>query len=102
MKEDIQILKKGNIIKKIITLTPSEGKAIKKDQVKKVFDKLSKNRLITMKVLFPIGWRTITKNGHLNFKDEDDYYDGRVKVKTKFEQIFGLQVYTFEEAKKKK
>jgi hypothetical protein len=79
---------------------PEKGKFINKESIKKTFAELKKrvpNVYIDVKAELGGMWKTISKQGKLNLKEEEEYYEGKVKDVDKLTEIEGIVMRYYED-----
>lgn len=77
-----------------------KGNSIDKESIKKVFNDLKKkypNIKPSVKAEMAGSWRTISQKGELTLKEEEEYYEGKVKDVDKLVEVDALVIRYYED-----
>ncbi len=80
-------------LKKISSMLLKKGKVGTDFNIAGNSEKITADSPVSIQALNPASWRTIKAFGKgVNYMDEDDYYEGKVKDPSKFKQYYQASI----------
>ncbi len=87
----------NNNIMRGINITRNDGKKIDMKEIQELDEYLQENlpNNFMLRVMGPTRWSTLKGyDGKINLKSEEDYFQGKVKDVSKFNEFFSVQIET--------